>query len=210
MHEISYNAGSNSGSDSQGESGSSGIDTERFANIKTANRKIRLLDVLRHYGINVEKNHQRPIWSNNIKCPFPSHKGAKERTPSFAYNFVSDRFCCLGCQKSGRAVEFISLYEEVSRSSVADNILSKYGGDSIQDDIDEYNDDLLPILVKGSNDIRNLIIKYKDNPKKLKDIDKIIWWLDFYIMTKNIGKNINAEELSYRLDKIKELFKDEY
>ena len=181
--------------------------SEMFAHIKSANRKVRALDILRHYGLKIEKNYQRPTWANNIICPLPSHKGAKERTPSFGYCFVSDHWHCLGCGKSGRAVEFISLYESVSRTVVAERILEQYGDDADADSEDGnyYTDDISPILLDGSKYLQTLIQKYKNNSKKLKEIEKLIWWLDFYLMTKAPGNNILPEELKIRIDRVKEV-----
>lgn len=95
MRKVSNTARSPAGSDSQGKGSDDGGASEPFAHIKAANRKVRLIDILRHYGFKIEKNPQRPNWSNNMRCPLPSHKGAKERTPSFGYNFISDHCHCL-------------------------------------------------------------------------------------------------------------------
>jgi hypothetical protein len=195
----------NSGGSRTGESTNSGDGSEMFADIKSANRKIRLIEVLRNYGFKIEKNYQRPEWSNNITCPLPSHKGAKERTPSFAYNFVSDHFNCFGCGQSGRGVEFISLYEGLPRTVVAERVLSKYGNDISDDDEIDYSDDISPILFDGSKHLQHLIQKYKNDPIKLKLINKLIWWIDFYFMIAVPKKRVTTEKLQLRIDRIKEL-----
>lgn len=352
-------------SDSKGKSSDDGESSEPFSHIKAANRKVRLIDILRHYGFKIEKNPQRPNWSNNLKCPLPSHKGAKERTPSFGYNFVGDHchclagstrvltkygtfeikdligknllvlgkngnwveaefnsygcqklfkitlirnqktkiiyctdehrwfvqkefnpldnvevltknlkqgqrlssmfpnyctlqmvflpFCidmehrfswvvqsveetnreedvycadvknghaftledniltgnCFGCGFTGRAVEFIAAYEGVSRTSVAEKILSQYGEDVSSGDFKDYEDDISPILFECSKYIQIYVQKYKNNPKVLTYIDKLIWWLDFYLAQKAPTKNVNAEELRHRFNRIKELINTE-
>lgn len=205
MHKISNSTRPDPGGDCTSESTSVGDGSEMFSHIKSANRKVRLLDILRHYGKKIEKNYQRPAWSNNITCPLPNHKGAKERSPSFAYNFVSDHFHCFGCGQSGRAVEFISLYEGISRTAVAERILSQYGEDISEDDETDYIDDISPILLDGSKFLQGLIQKHRDDPKKLKHIETLIWWLDFYLMSKSPGHHIIAEELKSRIARIKEL-----
>ena len=210
MCKVSDSTGPNSGSDCEGESASSGEHTETFARIKLANRKVKLIDILRHYGLKIDKNHIRPMWSQNIKCPLPNHKGARERTPSFAYCFKSDYFHCLGCHQAGRAVEFISLYESKPRYLVAEQILAKYGDDrDVVDTYDEhdYQDKLSPVLFEGSKYFQELIQKHKDNPKKLEIIHKVIWWIDFYIMQISdiSNKKISVKKLTYRLQRAKEL-----
>lgn len=205
MLKVPNSTKSNSGSSCTSESTSNGNGSEEFSHIKSANRKVRLLDILRHYGFKIEKNYQRPTWSNNIVCPFPNHKGAKERTPSFGYCFVTDHYSCFGCGKSGRAVEFIALYEGVSRTTVAERILSQYSTDTVDEEYDDYTDDISPVLLDGSKYLQNLIQQNKNNPKLLKQIDKLIWWLDFYLMTKVPGNHVTPEELQRRIDRIKEL-----
>lgn len=208
MRKVSNFTKPNSGSSSSEQDSTAGNSAERFAHIKAANRKVRLLDVLRHYGFRIEKNHQRPAWSNNLICPLPSHKGAKERTPSFGYNFVSDHAHCFGCNFTGRAVEFISAYERITRTAVAEKILAQYGEDVSSDDF-EYEDDLSPVLLEGSKLLQELTQKHKHNPKALEQINKMNWWLDFYMMQKAPGQNIKADELKYRIGKVKELLSDE-
>lgn len=205
MCKVSYQTGSDSGSSCSLQSGGVGISDERFGNIKAANRKVRLINILRHYGLKIEKNPQRPTWSNNIICPLPNHKGSKERTPSFGYCFVTDHFCCLGCRQSGRSVEFISLYESISRTAVADRILAQYGEDVSSEEFDNYQDELLPLLLNSSAYIQKLIQQHKNDNNKLKQIDKLVWWIDFYIIHKSITNDINKEDLEHRLNKVKEI-----
>ena len=204
MHKIPDSTKSNSGGDCTGKSTNSGDGFERFAAFKSANRKVKLLDILRGYGFKIEKNYNRP-WSNNIICPLPTHKSANERTPSFAYNFVSDHFKCLGCNQAGQSVEFISLYEEIPRAIVIERILSKYGNDISEDDEASYVDNISPVLFGASKHIQKFIQKYKNDPKQLKWINKLIWCFDFYLMMAIPGNNVTPEKLQYRIDRIKEL-----
>lgn len=209
MCKVSNTARPPAGSNSQGKGSDDGGASEPFAHIKAANRKVRLIDILRHYGFKIEKNHQRPNWSNNIRCPLPSHKGAKERTPSFGYNFISDHCHCMGCGFTGRAVEFIAAMEGVTRTEVAEKILAQYGEDVSSDDFQDYEDDISPILNEGSKFIQECVQKHKDNPKAMAYIDKLIWWLDFYLTQKAPTKSISAEELKHRINRVRELLDNE-
>jgi hypothetical protein len=205
MCKVSDSTKPDSGSCCTGENTNVGDDSKIFANINAANRKVRTIDTLRKYGIRIEKDPQRTIWSHNIRCPLPSHKNGNERTSSFGYCFVSDHWICLGCHKAGRSVEFISLYTQVSRSNVAEEILARHADDTDLDLDNDYIDDISSILFDGSKYIQLLIQKYKHDPNKLKEIDKLIWWLDFYLMTKSSSNNIIPEELKSRIDRMKEL-----
>lgn len=114
---------------------------------------------------------------------------------------------CFGCNFTGRAVEFIAAYEGVTRTSVAEKILSQYGEDvstDLKDYGEDYEDDLSPILLDGSKFLQGQIRKYKTNPKKMEEVEKLIWWLDFYLM-KMPSSHIKAEDLKYRFDRVKEL-----
>jgi hypothetical protein len=210
MHRVSHSTKPNSGSDSSGESGNTEDNSEKFSLIKIANNRVKLLDILRHYGFKIEQNYQRPIWSNNIVCPLASHKGAKERTPSFGYHFARDYFSCFGCGKAGRAVEFIAEYEQIPRGVVAERILSQYGGNDItSDDFKDYQDDLTNILLDGSKYLQILIQKNKNNPKELQKIEKVIWWLDFYLMSKVQNKKIQPQDLEFIINKAKNLLNNQ-
>jgi hypothetical protein len=205
MYKISNSTEPDSRGCSTSEDTNVGDDSKIFASINAANRKVRTLDTLRKYGLKIEKDSQRPTWSNNIRCPLPSHKNGKERTSSFGYCFVSDHWTCFGCHKAGRSVEFISLYTQVSRTNVAEEILAKHIDDTDLDLDNEYTDILSPLFLEGSNYIRILIQKYKNNPDKLKEIDKLIWWLDYYLIINVPKNNIIPEQLKYRIDRLKEL-----
>jgi hypothetical protein len=205
MCEIQDNTRSNSSSDSSGKNGNSGNDCENFAQIRLANTKVKLIDVMRNYGLKIEMNSQKANWSNNITCPFSSHKGAKERTPSFGYNFKTKIFHCFGCGSSGQSVEFISQMEGVPRHEVVDKILSQYGCSEDELDYREYQDDISPLLLDCSNHLQKLIQENKTNTKFLKKADKLIWWLDFYIDSKSQNKKLTAEDLKHRVEKVKEL-----
>jgi hypothetical protein len=205
MCPIQDNTRPNSNSDSNGKNGNSGNDCENFAQIRLANTKVKLLDILRFYGLKIEMNAQHANWSNNITCPLPSHKGAKERTPSFGYNFKKDVFYCLGCQQSGKAVEFISAMTNKPRHVVVEEILLRYGNSEDELDYREYQDDISPLLLDCSTYLQNLIQGNKNNPKFMKKADKLMWWLDFYLDSKAANKKITAEDLKYRVEKVKEL-----
>jgi DNA primase len=112
---------------------------------------------------------------------------------------------CFGCGKSGRAVEFIALYEQTSRTLVAEKILAQYGDDADFEEDNDYIDDISPILLEGSKYLQILIQKHKDNPQKLKEINRYIWWLDFYLMAKAPRNHISPEDLKYRIDRMKEV-----
>lgn len=205
MCPIQDNARPNTGSNSTSKNGDAEDPAQKFAYVKIANKKVSLLDILRHYGLKIEMNPQRPNWSNNITCPLPGHKGARERSASFGYCFKTGHFTCLGCRASGQAVEFISAMEGLPRHVVAEQIISKYGGSDEIEDYRECQDDISPILIDCAAFLRKTIQENKTNKKLLQKVDKLIWWIDFYLASKAPNSKITAEDLLYRVEKVKGL-----
>jgi len=79
---------------------------------------MRILDLLDEYGLDTE-----PLGENyRILCPFHS-----EDTPSCTIYPITDSFYCFGCHTGGGIVEFISLYEGISKKLVKQRL------DSIED-----------------------------------------------------------------------------
>jgi hypothetical protein len=205
MCKVHNKSGSDSDSSIRGKGSDTAETDERFKIIKEANRKVKLHDIINHYGIKLLRNPIRPSWSQNVTCPFPTHKGSKERTPSLGYCFESDHFYCMGCGKSGRAVEFISLVEGVSRASVAEKIMSQYGSRPSMEEYEEYKDDITPVLMDASRFLNEMVQIHKHDSIMMSRINKMIWWLDFYLMQKSETKSIRSEDLKYRVQRMKEI-----
>lgn len=67
--------------------------------------------------------------SRKIKCPFPSHSGGKEHSPSFFYYPDTNSFYCFGCKRGGlssHSVEFVSFMKEINKFDAADFIISHF------------------------------------------------------------------------------------
>lgn len=173
-----------------------------IALVKAANKKIRLSSLLKEIGYNIVNNGRN--WSENIVCPFPSHKRGTERTGSFAYNYVTDSFFCLGCGKSGRSVEFLAELNGLSRTAVAnDIILGTYKKQEVE--LEEYSEDISPLLFELSSKMQKLYQKYKNDKKKLQSFDKIMLFFDKYITDRAPTQKVSSEEIRQIIDKI---FKD--
>jgi DNA primase len=116
---------------------------------------------------------------------------------------------CFGCGFTGRAVEFISAYKGKTRTSVAEDILAQYGDEEdLAPSSFDYEDHISPVLLEGSKFLQTLVQKYKHDPEVLGYIDKLIWWLDFYMMSK-APRHINPKDLQARIERTKELLSDE-
>lgn len=178
----------------------------RYRIIDVANKKIRLSDVFRQYSIRFEETFSHSGWDYKASCPFPSHKGGRERTPSFYYNPKEGRFNCFGCTLAGRAVEFIAFMKRQNAFEIAQDILTQYG--SLESAIEESNDSDTNIdqeLFDFSVYVNDFIKTHKDDPRAVQYAENVLWGFDVYIAA-NIRKGIFAEEFSARTLKYKEAF----
>ncbi len=175
--------------------------------IQLANEHVSCFSVLEHYGISFN-NSQINGWTNHIICPFPDHN---ERTPSFGYNTNQDRFNCFGCRKSGRAVEFKSYMDNRSRLDIAQDILYNLGINENEARFinDDLNEKINLIVLNFSKYIQILIKKYKNNDLIIKQIEKIIYCWDMYILYKLTtalnGSKLKVNEFENRAIKYKEI-----
>lgn len=159
MRELSNTAGSISFGETSWEAGDS---SEVFTGkeykelIKQAN-SVPLLKILRHYGVRVDEVNIKAI------CPFKSHKGGRENTPSFNYFHSTNSFFCYGCRtgsEKSHGCEFVSAMDGISRAKAASKILSLFNNE-VSDDLYEATlstinySELLEIKLDFSNCVRN-------------------------------------------------------
>lgn len=172
-----------------------------------ANKRVRLYSILKNYNVKFIQNYKSQIWSQPITCPFPSHKMGRERTPSWGYNFVDDRFYCLGCKKSGKAVEFISEIESKDKYSVAKSIIEHYSDYDTSIDIVYDDPGIDAMIFEASSLIRNFM--KESNKSNSAAINKITWWFDSFIINRfgsdSVKKQADAEEMRYRITLLKSL-----
>lgn len=206
MCSLSNRSSSDSESSSSGKNGAASNAYRRTdRSVQLANRKRKLLVVLRQYGIEPVSRSQANDWSILITCPFPSHKGGNERTPSFGYSFEKDIFNCFGCNKSGGAVEFISYKENMDKYLVARKILDEFGGYDRNEELPEdINPQIEKILFEFSSYIRSLIHGHKNDLHILSQIDKINEWFDTFLLVKVPKNKLTIEELEGTILKLKE------
>jgi hypothetical protein len=175
-----------------------------------ANAKVKLFTILRSYNIIPLKEVNNP-WSAKITCPFLAHKGGRERTPSFNYNFEKDYFYCMGCKRSGRAVEFIAYKEGLDRYEVAISLLEHYGDVPTAEEFEAGQD--FSVLEKELFGLAMTFCEHvqavKHDPKKLAGIENLIWTFDCYVWANASKHKIDVEELRKRTSYYKELLNDD-
>lgn len=177
----------------------------RYRIIDIANKKIKLSDVFRQYSVRFEETFSHSGWDYKTSCPFPSHKGGRERTASFYYNPKEGRFNCFGCTLAGKAVEFIAFMKGQSSFEIAQDILAQYGSleSAIEDSNDAEDINIDQELFEFSKYIGSFIKEHKEDERAIQYAENVLWGFDVYIAA-NIRKGIFAEEFRARISKHKE------
>jgi hypothetical protein len=91
-----------------------------------------------------------------IICPFKSHKGGREKTPSFQIFPETNSFYCYGCTAGSKTTDFVCKLEGTSKVDAAHKILSLFESsfdDSNFLDIQDVGE-TLELMIKFSSAVR--------------------------------------------------------
>lgn len=170
MHNVSSSTGSFGYGETSWETGDSSETSERkiyYKKLIAKANSVPIVTVFKHYGIKVDSVNFYAI------CPFKTHKGGKENTPSFRYYEATNSFYCFGCKIGGpnyHACEFVSHLEDCSKFKAAEKIISLFEND-IDDNVEligvQNISEQLDIMMDFSNSVREFRNKYLD--KKSQD-----------------------------------------
>lgn len=151
---------------------------QRLALLQTANLKYPLSLILSKYQVELEPIVGANGWTMQCCCPFPDHS---ERTPSFYFNTEEERFNCFGCHRGGKAVEFIAVYEGISRIAAAEKLTQGYNPTEIQIQVVEDQTKVLQEKMFELSDLAREI--YKKEPTKLMglNLEKVFETLDIHL-----------------------------
>lgn len=186
MRPISNSTGSVSRSQAPGETGDI---TAAFAGqnydqdlIDRANT-VPLINIFKHYHLRIDESNPKII------CPFKSHKGGRESTPSFKYYAETNSFKCFGCgigHPYAHGCEFIAALEGISKGKAAKKILELFATDVDDDNIVSNQDfsERLEIMLDLSNTVREFRQSYNDE-KSQKFIEGMCWVYDQHNLTRD-------------------------
>lgn len=89
-------------------------------------------------------------------CPFKSHAGGRERSPSFWYYPETNTFHCFGCHKGPSCCDFVAEMDRCTKVQAAQKILQLFGSDVDEDNIFDPEDltERLEIMMDFSNTVR--------------------------------------------------------
>jgi len=119
---------------------------------------VPIINIFRYYNIPVNE------FNTKTTCPFPSHKGGRERTPSFLYYAETNTFFCFGCGKGGGPCFFVMRMEGLSKFAAAQRIIDLFGPSVGEIDAEDPNDfhDKIDLMLSFSNKIREFRYKFLD------------------------------------------------
>lgn len=101
--------------------------------IRQANT-VPILNVFKHYGLRLsEYNHK-------ITCPFKSHKGGRERTPSFIYYPDTNSYHCFGCNNGRSVCDFVAEMDGTDPTKAAFKILKLFQDSVGEEDAMDVDD----------------------------------------------------------------------
>lgn len=117
---------------------------------------VPIAKVFKHYGVRLDTHNRKTA------CPFRSHKGGRERTPSFYFYPDTNSFNCYGCSIGGRCCEFVMHMEHCTKVQAAYKILQLFGSDVDEDNIFDPEDlaERLVIMMDFSNAVREFYQTY--------------------------------------------------
>ena len=189
-------------SDSSGETpGETGSVAEAFAGkdyyqelIGKAN-SVPIAKLFKHYEIRLDTHNKK------TSCPFKSHKGGRERTPSFYFYPDTNSFNCYGCNIGGRCCELVMHMESCTKVQAAYKILQQFGSDVDEDNIYDPEDleERLKIMMDFSNTVREF---YQTYPTEEAGVYVEAACKKFDAL--NLKKKLNNEALQRTVEQLKQ------
>ena len=161
MCDVSNSRGPNSVCQTPGQSGDVGdaFTGQSFVqDLKVKANSVPITTVFLYYGIRLDE------FNYKTTCPFPRHKGGKERTPSFTYYNYSNSFYCYGCGTGGGPVNFVMNMEGLSPKAAAQKVIDLFGKKIGEIDVSNYRDfsNTLRWMLKLSTAIREFRQEFLD------------------------------------------------
>ncbi len=175
-----------------------------FKIILLANNRQNLFSIFQKYNFSLEEQYNSTGWTHKSRCPFPDHR---DSTASFGYNSKEDRFNCFGCNRSGRAVQFISYMTNKPLIDVARQIIDE-SSEKEQDEL------LFSVDQVDFREIEDNLLDYADyvrefkrsnncSVESMKYAEDLTWNLDLYLRGGVPVGVISLESLKARIEKIK-------
>lgn len=151
--------------------------------------------LFKHYGIRVDVHNKK------TSCPFKSHKGGRERTPSFYFYPETNSFNCYGCSTGGRCCDLVMRLENCTKVQAAYKILQQFESDVDEDNIYDPEDlaERLQIMMDLSNTVREFYRTFSTEEAGVY-VEAACKKFD----TLHLKKKLNNEALQRTVEQLKE------
>ena len=199
MRPLQNSAGSISSSETPGEAGDFAAPftgKDYYNDLIDRANSVPLSKIFKHYGLRLDESNRKVV------CPFKSHKGGMETTPSFNFYFDTNSYCCYGCRIGSHGCDFVAEMDRITKSAAASKILKIFSADVDDDNVfDRQNfSEKLETMMEFSNIVREFLQANTDQ-KALTFIEQICLVYDELNLK---HKNLSNEALRSVVDQLKE------
>jgi hypothetical protein len=191
-------SGPDSNSETSGETGNSATSfagKDYYQELIGRANTAPLVKIFKHYGIRLD------AYNRKVTCPFKSHKGGRESTPSFYFYPETNTFYCFGCKIGTRPCDFVAEMDNCTRVQSAHKVLELFESDVDEDNIYDKASfsERLEIMLDFSNAVREFHQTYPTEHARVyveaacKKYDAL-----------NLKKKLNNEALRRTVEQLKE------
>lgn len=134
---------------------------------------VPIMHIFKHYNLRFDPYTHKAI------CPFKSHKGGHEATPSFTVYVETNSYTCYGCNVGHKAVDFVVKMDQCSQETASLKILTLFGT-KVDENllVDVVNSsERLELMMKFSNRVCQFRQDYNDQHAATY-IEYICWVFD--------------------------------
>lgn len=149
--------------------------------------------VFRYYGMDLNE------YNRKICCPFKFHD---DNSPSFNYYPDTNSFNCFGCKSGGGPVNFVALYEDISKSSSAKKLIASFESEEVDPLIFIKSKEREELQLKFSGMVRGFL-QINQTKEALEFMDRITHSFDF--ITQN--HKVDLDGLKLIIDKLEKQIK---
>ena len=169
--------------------------------ISIVNSKISLLSILKKYNVQLNEVYSASGWTHKGQCPLPDHS---DKTPSFGYNSVEDRFNCFGCHRGGRAVEFFAALTQRSAQDAAKYLIQQSPDKETILQYKKFDHIRLEKIIFGYSEfILKFKRQYNFSDSAVLYAENVTWTLDVYLRKNVVTNNIDFNTVESIINKLK-------
>lgn len=203
MRELSNNDGSYGYGETPGETGDSAKASSGkifYQDMIRQANTVPIIHIFRHYGVRVSEHTRKTV------CPFKSHKGGRENTPSFNYYPDTNSYSCFGCRIGSHGCDFVAEMDSSNKSKAAFKILKLF-----KDSVGEEEmfgvpniSERLDIMMDFSNVIRDFRREHFDEKDQTFIEGVCSVYDDLYSKHHSKNKKLDNEALRRIVERLKE------